>query len=98
MISPHCKQTESNISLVEQYANVTCQPFWFAQLNLARYSANIAMPSSSVYDTSVFVLIVKILTIPFLNINIRGLRGVEYQISFLINAICTLVSVNTTYT
>ena len=50
MISLHCKQTEFNISLVEQYTNVTCQPFWFAQLNLARYSANIAMPSLSVYD------------------------------------------------
>ena len=98
MISLHCKQTEYNISLVEQYTNVTCQPFSFAQLNLARYSANIAMPSLSVYDYIIILVNCQVLTIPFLNINIRGLRGVEYQISLLINVICTLVSVNTTYT
>ena len=34
----------------------------------------------------------------FLYANIRGSRSIEYQISLLIKAICTLVSVNRTYT
>jgi hypothetical protein len=43
MISLHCKQIECDVSLVVQYANAPCQPYSFAQLNLARYSAYTAL-------------------------------------------------------
>ena len=42
MISLHCKQIEFNVSLHGQSIHISNVSFSFAQLNLARYSTNIA--------------------------------------------------------